>query len=155
MPLLPVGLLPRGVTSYNIYLTDSSGNVGSGTRYISGITGATLSARLSHERWSSLAGLSGSAEAFDGWDVSVGAEASGPRIMQRIVTLRAGGRRRTLPFGQNGEEVSETAFMAGFGIPLTRNRATFDFSAQRAMRSASGGIEERGIILSFGLRVSP
>lgn len=120
-----------------------------------GITGATLSARLSHERWSSLAGLSGSAEAFDGWDVSVGAEASGPRIMQRIVTLRAGGRRRTLPFGQNGEEVSETAFMAGFGIPLTRNRATFDFSAQRAMRSAAGGIEERGLILSFGLRVSP
>ena len=42
MPLLPVGLLPTGVTSYNIYLTDSTGNVGSGTRYISGITGATL-----------------------------------------------------------------------------------------------------------------
>ena len=120
-----------------------------------GITGATLSARVSHERWSSLAGLAGSANAFDGWDVSVGAEASGPRIMQRVVTLRAGGRRRSLPFGLSGEEVSETAFMAGFGIPLTRNRATFDFSAQRAMRSVAGDIEERGIILGFGLRVSP
>ncbi len=120
-----------------------------------GITGATLSARLSRESWSSLAGLSGSVEAFDGWEASVGAEASGPRIMQRIVTLRAGGRYRTLPFGFNGAKVAETAFMAGFGAPLTRNRATLDFSVQRAIRSAPGNVEERGLILSFGLRVAP
>jgi len=120
-----------------------------------GITGATLSGRVSRESWSSLEDLSGSAGAFDGWDFSVGAEASGPRIMQRIVTLRAGARRRTLPFGFNGEEVSETAFMGGFGLPLARNRATLDFAAQRATRSASGDVDERGIILSFGLRVSP
>lgn len=120
-----------------------------------GITGATLSARMSRERWSSLRGLSGSVDTFDGWDASAGAEVSGPRIMQRIVTLRAGGRYRTLPFGFNGAKVSETAFMAGFGAPLTRNRATLDFSIQRAMRSASGSVEERGLILSFGLRVSP
>lgn len=120
-----------------------------------GITGATLSARLSRESWSSLAGLSGRVEAFDGWEASVGAEASGPRIMQRIVTLRAGGRYRTLPFGFNGAKVAETAFMAGFGAPLTRNRATLDFSVQRAIRSAPGNVEERGLILSFGLRVAP
>ena len=75
--------------------------------------------------------------------------------MQRIVTLRAGGRYRTLPFGFNGERVRETAFMAGFGVPLTRNRATFDFAVQRATRDASGSVDERGYILSFGLRVSP
>lgn len=120
-----------------------------------GITGATLSARVSHERWSSLAGLSGSSDVFDGWDSSVGAEVSGPRLMQRIVTLRAGGRYRTLPFGFNGSKVSETAFMAGFGAPLTRNRATLDFAVQRAVRSSSGDINERGFIFSFGLRVSP
>lgn len=120
-----------------------------------GITGATLSARVSRESWSSLEGLAGSSEAFDGWDSSVGAEVSGPRLMQRIITLRAGGRYRTLPFGFNGERVSETAFMAGFGAPLTRNRATFDFAVQRAMRSSSGSVEERGYIFSFGLRVSP
>ena len=120
-----------------------------------GITGATLSARVSHERWSSLAGLSGSSEVFDGWDSSVGAEVSGPRLMQRILTLRAGGRYRTLPFGFNGSKVSETAFMAGFGAPLTRNRATLDFAVQRAVRSSSGDINERGFIFSFGLRVSP
>ena len=120
-----------------------------------GITGATLSARISRETWSSLAGLSGSTEVFDGWDTSLGAEVSGPRIMQRIVTVRAGGRYRTLPFGFNGAKISETAFMAGFGAPLTRNRATFDFAVQRAVRSSSADVDERGFIFSFGLRVSP
>ncbi len=120
-----------------------------------GITGATLSARISRELWSSLEGLSSSTDAFDGWDGSVGADVSGPRIMQRIVTLRAGARYRTLPFGYNGERVRETAFMAGFGMPLTRNRAAFDFAVQRAMRTEAGTVKERGLILSFGLRVSP
>lgn len=122
-----------------------------------GITGATLSARVSRETWSSLAGLLSDREARDTWDASVGAEVSGPRVMQRIVMLRAGARRRTLPFNYNGAEVRETAFMAGFGAPLTRNRASFDFALQRAMRSSDGGgdVKERGYILSFGLRVSP
>jgi len=75
--------------------------------------------------------------------------------MQRIVTLRAGARVRTLPFGFNGEKVSETSFSAGLGAPLTRDRASFDFAIQRADRSAGGNVEERGYILSFGLRVSP
>ena len=128
--------------------------VSAGVTY-EGITGATLSARVSHETWSSLADLSGSAEAYDGWDSSVGAEVSGPRIMQRILTLRAGGRYRTLPFGFEGSKVTETAFMAGLGAPLTRNRATLDLSVQRASRSSPGGVDERGFIFSVGLRVSP
>jgi hypothetical protein len=68
--------------------------------------------------------------------------------------MRAGARFRTLPFGFNGEKVSETSFMGGIGVPLARDRAAFDFSLQHASRSAST-IKERGIILSFGLRVSP
>ena len=40
------------------------------------------------------------------------------------------------------------------GAPLTRVRASFAFSIQRASRSAAD-IKERGFILSFGLRVSP
>ena len=71
------------------------------------------------------------------------------------LTLRAGGRFRTLPFGFNGEKVSEKSFMAGFGAPLARNRASLDFSIQRANRTTAGDVDERGIILSFGLRVSP
>ena len=106
--------------------------------------------------WSSLTALSSSGiQAFDGWDTGAGIEASGPRIMQRIVTLRAGARFRTLPFGLNGEKVSEKSFAAGFGLPLTRERAAFDFAVQRASRSAGSDVRERGFILSFGLRVSP
>lgn len=120
-----------------------------------GITGASLSARVSRELWSSLSGLSPNLEASDSWDASVGAEVSGPRVMQRIVTLRAGARQRTLPFNFSGSEVKETAFMAGFGAPLTRNRASIDIAIQRAMRTSSGDVKERGLILSFGLRVSP
>jgi hypothetical protein len=142
----------RGDTA--IGTADIPDRLSAGVTY-DGITGATISGRLSRDTWSSLAGLSNSTETFDGWDASVGAEASGPRIMQRIVTLRAGARYRTLPFGHDGERVQETAFMAGFGIPLTRNRASLDLAAQRAMRSASGTVRERGFILSFGLRVSP
>lgn len=121
-----------------------------------GITGATISARVAHDGWSSLSSLaSSSIQGFDGWDYSVGGEASGPRVIQRLITVRAGARFRTLPFGFNGQKVSETSFMAGLGVPLARDRAGFDFTFQRAARSAGGDIKERGIILSFGLRVSP
>jgi hypothetical protein len=121
-----------------------------------GITGASISARVAHDAWSSLSSLSSSnTKAFDGWDTGVGVEATGPRVMQRILVLRAGARFRTLPFGFNGEKVSETSFVAGLGIPLTRDRAGFDFAVQRANRTAGGDVKERGFILSFGLRVSP
>jgi hypothetical protein len=121
-----------------------------------GITGVSVAARVAHDGWSSLSSLSSSGiEAFDGWDTGVGLEASGPRILQRIITVRAGGRFRTLPFGLNGQKVSETSFAAGFGLPLTRERAALDFALQRASRSAGSDIKERGFILSFGLRVSP
>jgi hypothetical protein len=121
-----------------------------------GITGASISARVAHDGWSSLASFSSSGiQAFDGWDTGVGVEASGPRILQRIIAMRAGARFRTLPFGLNGQKVSETSFAAGFGVPLTRERAALDFALQRASRSAGSDIKERGFILSFGLRVSP
>lgn len=121
-----------------------------------GLTGASISARVAHDAWSSLSSLSSSnIKAFDGWDTGVGVEASGPRILQRVVMLRVGARLRTLPFGFNGERVSETSFMAGLGAPLTRERASFDFAVQRASRTAGGDVNERGFILSFGLRVSP
>jgi hypothetical protein len=119
-----------------------------------GITGANISARVAHDNWSSLSSIGTNVKGFDSWDYSVGGEASGPRVMQRIVVMRAGARIRTLPFGFNGEKVSETSFMAGLGVPLARDRAAFDFAIQRAARSAAG-VNERGLILSFGLRVSP
>jgi hypothetical protein len=121
-----------------------------------GIPGATISARVAHDNWSSLNSLSSSGiQAFDSWDIGTGAEMTGPRIMQRIITLRGGARFRTLPFGLNGEKVSEKTFAAGFGAPLTRERASLDVAIQRSTRSAGSDVKERGFILSIGLRVSP
>jgi hypothetical protein len=75
--------------------------------------------------------------------------------MQRLVTMRAGARFRTLPFAFNGDKVSEASYAIGFGAPLTRERASFDFAIQHATRKAGPDVRERGVILSFGLRVSP
>ena len=128
----------------------------SGSVTFDGIPGVIVSARAAHDNWSSLNSLSSSGiQAFDGWDTGAGVEASGPRILQRIITLRAGARFRTLPFGFNGQKVSEKTFAAGFGAPLTRDRAALDVAIQRASRSAGSDISERGFILSIGLRVSP
>ena len=142
----------------------------SGSVIFEGIPGVVLSARVARDAWSSLGSLSSSGiRAYDAWDTGVGVEASGPRLMSRIITVRAGARFRTLPFGYqaqctlpvpagstctNSEKISETSFAAGLGVPLTRERASLDLSIQRAARSAAD-IKERGFILSFGLRVSP
>jgi hypothetical protein len=121
-----------------------------------GIPGTTLSFRASHDNWSTLSALSSTGiQAFDGWDIGGGLEASGPRLMQRIITVRLGGRVRTLPFGVNGEKVTEKSFAFGLGAPLTRDRAAVDVAIQRASRTANSDIKERGFILSIGLRVSP
>jgi hypothetical protein len=128
----------------------------SGSIIFEGIPGVAISARAAHDAWSSLSSLSSSnTKAYDGWDTGVGVEAAGPRVLSRLVTLRAGARFRTLPFGFNGDKVSETSFAAGLGAPLTRDRASFDFAIQRASRTAGSSVKERGLILSFGLRVSP
>ncbi len=121
-----------------------------------GISGATLAARAAHDSWSSLSSLSSTGiQAFDGWDMSAGAEVTGPRLLQRIIFVRAGARHRTLPFGFNGQKVSETSLMAGLGAPLARDRASIDFTFQRAARSADASVKETGYIFSFGLRVTP
>jgi hypothetical protein len=42
LPLLPVGIIPVGALSYNIYLSDSSADPNTATRYASGLTGTTF-----------------------------------------------------------------------------------------------------------------
>jgi hypothetical protein len=133
-----------------------------------GIEGATLSLRGAFEEWSSLNGLGTSAvTTFDGWDVGGGADVSGPRFGQRVVTLRAGARYRTLPFGAGGRKVNETSFSGGFSVPVSLDRAALDVGFARASRKAeqvvfpngsSGSVldvRETGYILSIGIRVRP
>jgi hypothetical protein len=128
----------------------------SGSVSYSGISGAIVAVRAAHDSWSSLSSLSSTGiQAFDGWDISGGAEVTGPRLLQRVIFVRAGARHRTLPFGFNGQRVSETSFMAGLGAPLARDRASIDFNFQRAARSADASVKETGYIFSFGLRVTP
>ena len=153
----------------------------SGSITFEGLPGTIIAARLAHDSWSSLTSLSSSGvQAFDGWDGGVGIEASGPRFLQRLITVRAGARFRTLPFGfsdgattsisqecnvagfctdvvfrAGSNRVTERSFAAGLGIPLTRDRAALDVSFERATRDAGTDVKERGFILSFGLRVSP
>lgn len=124
-----------------------------------GIPGSSISAHVSRELWSSMNGLgSSAANAVDTWESGIGVESLGPRIAQRQVVLRVGGRYRTLPFTAAEHDVKELSFAAGIGAQFFRNRAAFDISLERAARSVDGnGIDakERSYILSFGLRVRP
>lgn len=123
-----------------------------------GISGTTLVARVNWEKWSNIDGLGSAAvRTFDATEYSVGADVAGPRLPgNRLVMLRVGARTRTLPFSAAGAEVSETAYAAGFGVPLAGDRAVFDFAAQRAARSADGvGTSERAWTLGIGFTVRP
>jgi hypothetical protein len=42
LPLLPVGVIPVGALSYNLYLSDSSADPGTATRYATGLTGTVV-----------------------------------------------------------------------------------------------------------------
>ena len=126
-----------------------------------GITGASVSAQVAHESWSSLNGLgSATANGVDAWEGGLGLEAAGPRIADRLLVLRAGARYRTLPFQAAGSDVRELSFSGGVGAQFFRNRAAFDLTLQYSSRSAgepaiTGDPRERAFTLSFGLRVRP
>ena len=122
-----------------------------------GIPGASLTARVNWEQWSSLEGLGSSAtRAFDATEYSAGADVSGPRLSNRVLLLRVGARSRTLPFAAAGAKVRETAYAGGIGLPFAGDRTVIDFGAQRATRSASGtNASERAWTLGVGVTVRP
>ncbi len=125
-----------------------------------GIPGSSISARISREMWSKLNGLGTAATtALDSWDGGVGVEAIGPRLSERQTVLRLGARYRTLPFEVSGGKVKEISFGGGLGTLFYRNRAAFDITLERAMRSADvsalDGVRERSYIRSIGLHVRP
>jgi hypothetical protein len=137
------------------------GRVGVGVRF-EGITGASLAASYARTAWGDLSGLGSTRLQVDeGPEYAVGADVVGPRVADRLVTLRLGARERTLPFGVGGFAVRERAFTAGFGTLLAADRAAVDFSAQRArrtsdFRSAAGAeASETAWTLSVGLTVRP
>lgn len=121
-----------------------------------GLTGAVLAVSAQYQNWSRMDRLGSSQlETFDGWDYGLGGEVRGPRWFGADVPLRVGVRRRTLPFGAAGGEVTETSVGFGAGFTLARGRAVADIGLVRAGRSAPGDASERATTLSIGLTVRP
>ncbi len=122
-----------------------------------GISGLLLSANAEWHGWSALNGLGDSdAHAVDGWDYGVGAEIRAASLFGQEIPVRLGYRKRILPFEAAGEQVHETDYSFGIGIPVSRGRSRVDFSVTRANRSSPlPDITEHGWILSAGFFVRP
>lgn len=120
-----------------------------------GIPNTTIAARLERTEWTALDGLSTTATTlFDATELGLGVDVVGPRIGQAFSTARVGFRDRTLPYGVNGEQVSERSLSGGLAIPLARGRGNIDLALQRATRKAAGATE-KAWFLSIGLGIRP
>lgn len=121
-----------------------------------GIPGTILSARYGTEQWTAMKGLgSPGMSVFDATEVSAGLETGGPKLNSVPIAMRLGYRARQLPFGINSQQVRETEFTGGVGIPLSLGRTALDLSIAHAARSANVAISETGWILSIGLSIKP
>jgi long-subunit fatty acid transport protein len=135
---------------------DVPSRYGAGIQYII-VPGTTVAFRADRTLWSKMAGL-GSARATpeDAWDYGLGLDAVGPRVTAVQLALRAGVRRRTLPFLAAGERVRETAVTFGTGAPFASGRASIDLFVERASRSAGDvDAKERSWTFGLGLTVRP
>ena len=120
-----------------------------------GIPGSLIAVRINHEQWSRMRSLGSSAlQVKDVTELSAGVDFAGPRFQGQSTQVRLGARTRDLPFGWNGNTVSERTLAIGGGLPLARGWAMLDVSVQRALRKA-GDVTEQGTILSVGLTVRP
>jgi hypothetical protein len=134
---------------------DAPSRYGVGARY--DVTGTTVAFRADRTLWSKMGGL-GSTRATpqDTWDFGLGLETLGPRLGGSQLALRAGARRRALPFLAGNESVRETAFTFGAGAPFGGGRAQLDLFVERAARSAgSVDAKERSWTFGLGLTVKP
>jgi len=134
---------------------DAPSRYGVGVRY--DVPGTTVAFRADRTLWSKMGGLgSERANPEDAWDLGLGVDAAGPQVVGAQLTLRAGARRRTLPFLAGDERVRETAFTFGTGAPLAGGRAQLDMFIERAARTAgSVDAKERSWTFGLGLTVRP
>lgn len=122
-----------------------------------GIRGSMLAVRAAHDSWSSLSSLGdGDFTAHDAWDLGAGADVAGPRIGRNVIQLRAGVRKRGLPFEAAGEQVDESSVSFGAGTVFANGRVYGDLGVIRASRTVpSGDARERAWTLSLGLAIRP
>jgi hypothetical protein len=110
-----------------------------------GIRGAALFARYDWTEWSAVGTLGSSRlSALDTREFGGGVELLGPRFAGTTTLIRAGLRRRDLPFAFGGIQPLETVASGGIGIPIGRDRAYVDLSLDRASRSAKGAVASGG-----------
>jgi len=144
-------------TRYNDTLAtkgNAPGRFGASLTY-DGIPGSQLVVRVNHEQWSRMRTLGSAAlDVHDANELSAGADIAGPKFQGFPTLVRFGARTRTLPFGYQGQAVSERTLAAGGGVTIARGWASVDVSVQRSQRKASG-LQEKGTILSVGLSVRP
>lgn len=128
--------------------------MGAAVRF-TGVRGVALATSVNWTQWSSMRELGTSRLTVDdALDFGIGMEARGPRWFDNDIPLRAGYRRRTLPFTLEGESsITESDLTAGFGIPLSRSRSNIDFAIERAARWGAGGGSETAWTFSFGILV--
>ncbi|HEY9225313.1 MAG TPA: hypothetical protein VIP11_01615 [Gemmatimonadaceae bacterium] len=121
-----------------------------------GLANSAFAVRTSYSNWSEMGDLGNPGlNGVNGWDTSFGADIAGPRIGNRIVFLRAGGRTRTLPFQAAGETVRENSVSGGIGTGFGNGRVLTDLALIRSFRKVDFGATERAWTLSFGIGVRP
>lgn len=160
---LNIGVSGRLGFSMHVHTGDSTtvgeGNVPDRLSFsgaFDGIPGTILSARYGTEKWTSMKGLgSPGMSVFDATEVAAGLETGGPKLNSVPIAVRLGYRARQLPFGINAQQVRETEFTGGLGIPLSLGRTALDLSIAHAARSANVSITETGWILSVGISIKP
>jgi hypothetical protein len=121
-----------------------------------GIANSFISVRTARDNWSVLGSLGNPGlRSVDGWDTSIGADISGPKLGSRPLFLRAGFRDRTLPFTANATTVTERSESVGLGTLFANGRVLSDFALIHANRSADVNASESAWTLSIGLSIRP
>jgi hypothetical protein len=119
-----------------------------------GINGTTLGVRAARDSWSRLQNLSKAMNVHEGWDIGIGADATGPKFGDSPVGLRAGARWRTLPFSADTTPVKERTLSGGFGFPMAGGRVELHLGVLRATRT-SGTTTENAWTISTGFAIRP
>ena len=125
-----------------------------------GLQGTVLAVRVNRDQWSAMTPMLSNAaageKAHDAWDLGIGGEFTGPRVLGQTVMLRTGGRSRTLPFEAAGKTVSEKSAGLGTGLNFGGGRMSADLTLVRQWRSADlPSISERAWTFSLSLTARP
>lgn len=130
--------------------------LGASLRY-DGIAGSQFVLAIEQVAWSKMRGIgSNLTTTHDATNVRFGVETAGPKWRGLPVFVRAGFARNQLPFSISAEQVKESRWSTGVGIPLAKDFGTIDFSLQRANRSLPGTTaKESAWLFGIGLQVRP